>query len=364
MADRSRRKGPARHTTVTNGQSARASMFVVGGLLLAALAVGGAAFVMSGGLSSSPASSGSPSVTTTPLATADPLEPISVASIQRVPHVVFQNVVRDDNYAHASLVRLSSPAAMRVSTNLVCERVHFAADHGICLTAEHDDETRYAALLFDADFVETHRLELDGAPTFARVSPNGQLAAASFQTSPPTAEAPFAPSETWLFDTSTGATVADLADFALMRDGVELGEQEVDFWGVTFKQDGDGFYASVRFDGNIYLVEGNISAERLEVLDSGISAPSLSPDGAMIAYARLVSNIGPTWRFNVRDLRTGADVELAEPTSIDDQMEWMDSDDLLYGLAADIWRVPANGGGAAQPFLFGGLSPAVVQPTD
>jgi len=361
VADRAKRTGDSRRSARTRGGQQRASLVIVGLLLIGALGIGAAAFVLLGGLPAAPDTSASASPgEESPLATLDPREPISAAAIQRVPHLVFQNVVRDENYAETSLVALGSPAGMRVPTGLICERVHFAAGHGICLTAEHDAESAYLAVLFDASFQPSHQLELDGAPTFARVSRDGRLAAASFQTSPPTAEMPFAPTETWLLDTSTGEVVADLADFDLVRDGLQLAEQEVDYWGVTFKGDGDGFYASVRFDGNIHLVEGSIQERQLLVLDSGISAPSLSLDESRIAYTRLVSNLGPTWRFHVRNLATGTDVELAEATSIDDQLEWMDSDHVLYGLATDIWRVPADGTGEPLPFLFGGLSPAVV----
>jgi hypothetical protein len=277
--------------------------------------------------------------------------------------MVFQNVIRGDDYAKTSLVPLDSPGGMRLATGLICERVHFAAGRGICLTAEHGVESRYFAVLFGADFVPATRLQLGGAPTFARVSRDGRMAAASFQTAPPKEEAPFAPTETWLLDTLSGEVVADLADFKLVRDGAELVESEVDYWGVTFKRDSDGFFASVRFGGNIYLVEGSIADQRLVVLKGGVSAPALSPDESRVAYANLVSNIGPTWRFRVLDLATMADTGLAETKSIDDQMEWMGGDTLLYGLATDIWSVPADGGGQPQPFLFGGLSPAVVDPS-
>ena len=146
-----------------------------------------AAFILLGG-TARPLLATTPGLATTPSPqiTRDPLEPLSVASIQRGPHLVFQNVVRDADYAKTSLVPLDSPAGMRVATGLVCERVHFAAGHGLCLAAEHAAESSYFAQVFGADFQPTSRIGLDGAPTFARVSPDGHLAAASFQTSPPT----------------------------------------------------------------------------------------------------------------------------------------------------------------------------------
>jgi hypothetical protein len=285
---------------------------------------------------------------------------LTIATIQHGQHLVFQNVIRNEDYAETSLLPLDSPGAMRVTTGLVCERVHFAAGSGVCLAAQHDVESSYRAIVFDAAFAPRGEIELPGAPTLARVSPDGRLAAASFQTSPPTAEMPFPPTETWLLDTATAEVVADLADFSVLRDGTPVVATEMDSWGVTFASDGEHFYVTVRFDGNIHLAHGSVSGERLNVLQSGVSAPSLSPDQRRIAFARLISNIGPIWRFHVLDLENGSQTALSEATSIDDQMEWMNNDYLLYGLATDIWTVPANGGGTPIPFLFGGLSPAVA----
>jgi len=344
--------------------SPAASLALVGALCLVALGLGAAAWLVWG---SQPEPTGlvpTPTVlaTQSALPTRDPLEPLTIDSIQRGEHLVFQNVVRSDDYAETSLVPLDSPAGMRLATGLVCERVHFASGHGICLTGEHDAVSRYFATTFDAAFQPTGRIELDGAPTFTRVSPDGRLAAASFQTSPPTAQLPFAPTETWILDTLNGNVIADLSSFALQRDGVEVTEQEIDHWGVTFKGDGNGFFATVRFGGNIFLAEGSLEENRLSVLQAGISAPSLSPDQSRLAFARLVSNIGPTWRFHVLDLASGTMTELPESKSIDDQMEWMGDSDLLYGFATDIWMIAADGGSSPLPFLFGGLSPAVVNP--
>jgi WD40 repeat protein len=334
---------------------------IVSGLVIGAVAIGW--LTWTAWLAQLPDTSPGTSVPNQTIgATRDPREPLTIAGIQRGPHLVFQNVIRGDAYAEVSLLPLDSPGGMRLSTGLVCERVHFAAGHGICLAAEQDTQSHYIAMPFGQDFLPLSRVPLDGAPSFARVSPDGRIAAASVQTSPPTEEMPFAPSRTVLIDTSTGSVLVDLKDFTVTRDGVVLTDPERDFWGVSFKADGDGFYASLRVAGNVYLVEGSIGARAMDVLLPGISAPSLSPDGTRLAFAKLISNIGPTWRFHVVDLDTSVDHELSETKSVDDQMEWLDNEHLLYGLGPDIWTVASDGTGQPTPFLFGGLSPAVVRP--
>ncbi len=293
--------------------------------------------------------------------TRDPREPLTLDSIQRDPHLVFQNVIRGDEYAHVSLVPLEAPGGARLGTDLVCERFHMAGGVGICVVGEHEEESNYHAVVFDDRFEPRGRIALGGAPVFAQVSRDGRYAALSVQTRPPTAEAPLAPRQTLLVDMAAGRVLADLASFALIRDGVALDATDVDVWGATFQGDSERFFASVRTAGNTYLVEGDIETERMEVRAPNVSSPALSPDGTRLAYARLVSNIGPTWRFHVMDLATGTETALAETKSIDEQPEWLDDETLLYGLATDIWSVAADGSGTAQPFLFDGLSPAVIR---
>lgn len=51
----------------------------------------------------------------------------------------------------------------------------------------------------------------------------------------------------------------------------------------------------------------------------------------------------------------------AETRSVDDQAEWLDDETVLYGLAGDVWRVPADGRGSPELYLEDALSPAVAR---
>ena len=338
------------------------ALMALGSILAVVVVVGGAYLAFANNNAPAAPTIGRPSPDASSLPSRDPLEPLTVASVQRYPHLVFQSVIRDDNYAQAALVPLDAPGGMRVFTGLTCERVQFAGGSGICLFAQHGTASRYFARIFRSDFQSTAQVELAGIPTFAAVSPDGRVAAASFQTAPVTEEVRMPPSKTVVIDTATGDQAADLDTFTVIREGSPVEHSELDIWGVTFKADADGFFASIRLDGNVFLAEGSIRAATLKVAESSISAPSLSPDGRLLAYSRLVSSVGPTWRFHVLNLESRDDVELAERKSIDDQITWLDEDDLLYGLGADIWTVRSDGTGSPQPFLFGGLSPSVVRP--
>ena len=60
------------------------------------------------------------------------------SEIRSAPHVVFQNVggrAGDQQYAHVALAALDEPTSTRAGTRLVCERVYFAADRGLCLAS-------------------------------------------------------------------------------------------------------------------------------------------------------------------------------------------------------------------------------------
>jgi len=52
---------------------------------------------------------------------------------------------------------------------------------------------------------------------------------------------------------------------------------------------------------------------------------------------------------------------LAETRNIDDQVEWLDDENVLYADGQDVWTVPSDGGGSPRLFIPKALSPAVVR---
>jgi hypothetical protein len=99
-----------------------------------------------------------------------------------------------------------------------------------------------------------------------------------------------------------------------------------------------------------------------------VECPSVSPDGTRVAYKKRFTRDGRVgWELHVLDLRTMADVALAEERSVDDQLEWLDDEQVLYSVAAaggvgsDVWRTSADGTGSPGVFLRAAYSPAVVR---
>ena len=107
-------------------------------------------------------------------------------------------------------------------------------------------------------------------------------------------------------------------------------------------------------------MEGDVQTRRAEVVADGVECPSLSPDETRVAFKRRQGN---TWRLHVLDLATGRETPLSETRNVDDQVEWLDDNRILYGLIKDVWVVPADGGGQPRIYVHDALSPAVVRPS-
>jgi hypothetical protein len=143
------------------------------------------------------------------------------------------------------------------------------------------------------------------------------------------------------------------------------------YWGITFAADSDHFYATQAVGTDLRLIEGQVSTRRAHTVADDIECPSLSPDQTRIAYKKRFGGglSGVHWRLHVLDLRSGADHALAETRSVDDQVEWLDNQTVLYalpgsnsGAITNTWSVPAAGSGAPTMFIEHASSPSVSQP--
>jgi hypothetical protein len=282
------------------------------------------------------------------------------------PAVMFQYVARDasagvltdEKYAHIGLTPLANPGG-RVYSGLVCERVYFAGQRGLCLALEQDPlRSKYVAKIFGPDFKVRHEVPLTGPPSRARVSPDGRYGATTvFVFGHSYRDSAFS-TQTELIDMASGKPVIEnLEEFAVFRDGARIKARDFNFWGVTFARDSNRFYATLMTRGKTYLVRGNVNGRRMHVLRENVECPSLSPDNTRLAFKK---RIGGVWRLTVLNLATMVETPLAERRSIDDQVEWLDNKHVLYGFYG-VWKVRADGTGKPQTFLPDGRSPAVIR---
>jgi hypothetical protein len=285
--------------------------------------------------------------------------------------LLFRNTGLTRAYGSLGVVSLSSPHDTRRFAPFQCDRVHFANNRGVCLTADRGVFTTYTAVVFDARFTELRRVSLAGMPSRTRVSPDGRYAAVTvFVTGHAYDQAGFS-TRTTLLNAADGTILAeDLEQFSVERDGTSWRAPDFNFWGVTFERGSDVFFATLGSGGHEYLVKGSISGRRVAVLRQGVECPSLSPDGTRLVYKkRVFTGFRLTWRLHLLDLRTMGATPLAETRTVDDQVEWLDNEHVLYALPdanegsaeSTIWTLRADGSGTPQQFLGDGYSPVVVR---
>jgi WD40-like Beta Propeller Repeat len=284
----------------------------------------------------------------------------SVTDVTQGNRILFQNVIRERDYARIASVPVAKPGKTREVSGMVCERVHYAAGHGFCLRPRRNVlAPSYKAILLDAALRPQREVSLPGINNRARVSPDGRYAAATgFVTGDSYADKSFS-TRTFIVDMSRGKVLANLEDYDVYRDGERIRSIDFNFWGVTFAHNSNRFYATLGTRGTTFLVRGDIPKKRIDVVRENVECPSLSPDNKRLAFKKRVGR--GEWRLSVLDLRTLNETPLAETRSVDDQAEWLDNGNVLYGLDASIWVVPANGRGSPRELIPDALSPAVVR---
>lgn len=247
------------------------------------------------------------------------------------------------------------------SGDLSCQRVYFAGGRGICM-AVAPSGVDYTATIFDREMQPQQTITLAGVPSRARVSGDGRYGAMTVFVTGDSylgSSAAFS-TRTTIVDMASGEQLGQLEQFDVTRAGKPFDAVDFNFWGVTFADDPNRFYATLATGDHHYLVAGNVEERRMRVLRDGVECPSLSPDGTHIAYK---SRIGDSnrWHLHVLDLATLDDHPVAEQRSIDDQPEWLDDTTLVYSTGTDVFTVPANGGGTSQRILHDATSPVSLR---
>jgi hypothetical protein len=299
--------------------------------------------------------------------------PSEMAIGGETPTLLFRQTRRGDTYGKLAFMHLNYMEAPAVVANLRCDRLHFAASRGVCLSARRGVFTTYEAIIFDSSFQALHIIPLRGIPSRVRVSADGRMAAMTVFVSGHSYTATGFSTHTSIIDLQTGGFIArDLEMFTVWRAGERFHTIDSNVWGVTFRRNNHHFYATLASGGHTYLIEGDPLTQTAWVRRGDIECPALSPDDTRVAFKKRQSGTwGPvTWRLAVLQLATEHEWLLNETRNVDDQAEWLDDATVLYTLpdhtsrsaAMHTWAVPADGGGKPRLFAAHAYSPVVIRP--
>ncbi|MBT2448754.1 hypothetical protein J7F03_16980 [Streptomyces sp. ISL-43] len=292
---------------------------------------------------------------------------ISLAPGDGGRRIVFRNMAWGPQRDELASAAADAPEGPRTASGVSCLRFHSAAGTGICLQADKGGvQDGYKAVVLDAGLKEVASRPLAGIPTRARVSPGGHLAAWTVFAGGDSYAGTNFSTRTSLLDLRTGKYDASLEDFTITKDGKTYRNADVNFWGVTFTADEQGFYATLATGGQTYLVRGDLAARAVTTLRENLECPSLSPDGTRLVFKKRVPGLSADapWRLYVLDLASMTEAPLAEERSVDDQVVWTDDKTVVYSLpgdfGADLYSLPADGSGAPARLMTSALAPAFL----
>src|SRR4051794_30625980 len=142
-------------------------------------------------------------------------------ALEARPFLLFRSTALDRDFGRVGLVPAARPASARLLTGLRCDRVDYAAGHGICLTRGLSGIlTTTRAVMFGASMRPTASATLAGYPSRARVSPDGSLGATTtFVAGDSYSTMGQFSTRTAILDTTTGKVLLRLENLRVTRDG-------------------------------------------------------------------------------------------------------------------------------------------------
>ena len=267
---------------------------------------------------------GAPATTAVPEATSTTL-PRAIINPQDVV-LAFVNRVPGDEYGLAGYI--DRQGERQIVPDLECDRLDLNENRGLCLSATAGLNGSGRALILDGGLKPISRFGVN-RPSRAAASPDGAVVAWTGFTLGHSylAEGEFA-TTTQLISVDR-KIAADLETiFDTYRDDQLMDDDERNFWGVSFV-DSDLFYATVGAGGETFIVQGRVSTSRMDVVIENASCPEVSPDGSTVVVKE---QRGDSFQLVAIDVATGSRRDLGETRSVDDQVEWADDDNILYGM--------------------------------
>lgn len=304
----------------------------------------------------------------------DGREPVSAAvpglTLDQAPglyHAARKGEVRSAPYSPSDGGK--ADGARSRDTGLSCDRFHASGRSAVCIARRPGPAQKAKVSVLDRELDTRRTVVVGGIPNRARVSPSGRMVAWTLFVSGDSYASSSFSTRSGILDTRTGYLIKNVETLQLYIEGRRYHAPDVNYWGITFADDDNRFYATVATKGKTYLVEGDMKTWKARTLRQNAECPSLSPDGTRIAFKKRVrEGSQDPWRLHVLDLGTMRETPLAETRSVDDQAAWLDDSTLAYALpgrtrgTSDVWTVPA-GTSATPPRLIlnDASSPSMVQ---
>ncbi len=292
------------------------------------------------------------------------------SALPEEPFVLFRNTASGQGYGHAATVLLSAPEGDRTVGGAACDRVYGTSGQVICLRTNRGLVTSFEAATYDRNWTEIRSWALPGIPSRTRLDETGTVASTTVFVSGHSYAGTGFSTETVINPMDGGPGTGSLEDFALWINGAQVTPADRNIWGVTFLPgQSDSFYATAASNGRTWLVKGSVSSRKLTAVHDGVECPSVSPDGKRIAFKKnMAGSMTPHWNIAVLDISTGNELLLTETRNVDDQVEWLDDNTLLYGLPregaagdSDVWQLAVNQDSRPSLFIEHAWSPSVVR---
>jgi hypothetical protein len=265
---------------------------------------------------------------------------------------------------HVASVSATDPAEAVAISDVECVRVYAAGGTGVCL--RQDNAWSYSLVTLSDSLEEQESFRIQGLPNRARVSASGRMVSWTTFIGGESYNRGGFSTRTGILDTRTGERMMSLEDFDVTVDGRSDNDVDHNFWGVTFADDDNRFFATMSTDGERHLVEGDFAARTLRTVKPNVECPSLSSDGTRIAFKQAIGNDPRRgWRLSVLRLSDLSVTHLAETRSIDDQAAWLSDDTVGYTVRSSdgtpsVWSVPADGSGRPTLVRDDAESPAAL----